>query len=201
MTEPESTAEETIVVEVDDVADSPDEALEPAVDEALAPPSRSRFGWARQRLALVLTVGLLLLSLIVTGAVGWFVARPDRLTDPESRTEVLAAAQEGAEAVLTYAPDSVDKNLADAKSHLTGDFLQKYSEFADNVVTPAAKQRGIKTEANVARSAISQMQPDRAQVLVFVNQVTTSKDRPAPALSTSSCHDDAAASRRPLADR
>jgi Mce-associated membrane protein len=29
------------------------------------------------------------------------------------------------------------------------------------------------------------MRPDNASVLVFVNQVTTSKDRPSPALATS----------------
>jgi Mce-associated membrane protein len=30
------------------------------------------------------------------------------------------------------------------------------------------------------------MRPEKADVLVFVNQVTTSKERPTPALSTSS---------------
>jgi Mce-associated membrane protein len=30
------------------------------------------------------------------------------------------------------------------------------------------------------------MRPGKAEVLVFVNQVTTSKDRPTPALATSS---------------
>jgi len=44
----------------------------------------------------------------------------------------------------------------------------------------------VKTEANVVRAAVSDMHPDRAVVLVFVNQVTTSKDRPDPALATSS---------------
>jgi Mce-associated membrane protein len=44
----------------------------------------------------------------------------------------------------------------------------------------------VKTEANVARAAVSQMDPGRAQVLVFVNQVTTSRERPSPALATSS---------------
>jgi len=37
----------------------------------------------------------------------------------------------------------------------------------------------------VVRAAVSEMHPDRAVVLVFVNQVTTSKDRPEPALATS----------------
>jgi Mce-associated membrane protein len=89
-------------------------------------------------------------------------------------------------ALLSYAPETLDKDLTNAKSHLTGEFLKYYSQFTDQIVAPAAKQKGVKTEATVTRAAVSQMQPDRAVVLVFVNQVTTSKDRPDPALATSS---------------
>jgi len=38
----------------------------------------------------------------------------------------------------------------------------------------------------VARAAVSSMLPVTAQVLLFVNHVTTSKERPTPALATSS---------------
>ena len=99
---------------------------------------------------------------------------------------MLDVARAGAEALLSYSPETVDNNVADAKSRLTGDFLQRYSQFADSVVVPAAKERGVKTEANVARAAVSQMRPESAQVLAFVNQVTTSRERPTPALATSS---------------
>jgi Mce-associated membrane protein len=87
---------------------------------------------------------------------------------------------------LSYAPESLDKDLANAKSHLTGEFLRYYSQFTDQIVAPAAKQKGVKTEATVARAAVSELHADDAVVLVFVNQVTTSKDRPDPALATSS---------------
>ena len=139
----------------------------------------------RSRLTL-LTAAALLVSAVLAGSVYWFVFRTDRLTDQSRQEEALDAAKTGTVALLTYSPDTVDKNLADAKSRLTGDFLQHYSEFADQTVLPAAKQRGVKTEATVARAAVSQMQPGSAQVLVFVNQVTTSRERPTPALATSS---------------
>ena len=99
---------------------------------------------------------------------------------------MLDAAKSGTEALLTYSPETVDKDLADAKSRLTGDFLKQYSDRVDQTVIPAAKQAGVKTEASVTRAAVEQMQPDSAKVLVFVNQVTTSRQRPTPALSTSS---------------
>ena len=140
----------------------------------------------RRNRGVTLTAAILLVSALTAGSVYWWVYRTDRMTGEAAQEEVLAAARAGAEAVLTYSPDSVDKNLADAKSHLTGAFLEKYSDFADKVVRPATRERGVKTEATVARAAVSQMQPGSAQVLVFVNQVTTSRERPTPALATSS---------------
>lgn len=147
---------------------------------------RGVLDWCRPRRVMVLLAALLGASVVAAGAVFWFLWWPDRQTGPGAQDQVIAVAKEATEALLSYAPDSVDQNVADAKSRLTGDFLQRYTEFADSVVTPAAKQRGVKTEANVARAAVSQIRPDSAQVLVFVNQVTTSKERPTPALATSS---------------
>ncbi len=139
----------------------------------------------RWRPALVVPLALLLASAVAAGSVYWFLYRADRLTDAASQQEVIAAAREGTEAVLSYSSEDLDKSLADAKSHLTGEFLDHYSTFTDDVVRPAVTQKGVKTESNVARAAVSEMRPGQAQVLVFVNQVTTSRDRPSPALATS----------------
>jgi Mce-associated membrane protein len=122
---------------------------------------------------------------VAAGSVYWWLFRPDQLTGTQAQQQVVAAAKEGIEAALSYSPENLDNDLATAKSHLTGQFLDYYSDFTAKVVTPAAKQKGVKTEANVARAAVSQMGPGKADVLVFVNQVTTSRDRPTPALATS----------------
>ena len=176
--EPESTE----VVEAVETVEPDTQTSEPEDDPVIhSEPSAPR----RSRLTL-LTAAALLVSAVLAGSVYWFVFRTDRLTDQSRQEEALDAAKTGTVALLTYSPDTVDKNLADAKSRLTGDFLKHYSEFADQTVLPAAKQRGVKTEATVARAAVSQMQPGSAQVLVFVNQVTTSRERPTPALATSS---------------
>jgi len=137
------------------------------------------------RPAMVLPLALLLVSAVAAASVYWFLYRADRLTDTAAQQQVIAAAREGTEAVLSYSSENLDKSLADAKSHLTGEFLDRYSKFTEDVVRPAVTQKGVKTEANVARAAVSEMHPGEAQVLVFVNQVTTSKDRPSPALATS----------------
>lgn len=162
-------------------------ALAEVVIEPVPPagPVQRLLAWCRQRRLAVTALGLVLASAIAAGAVYWWLYRPDQLTGEQARQQVVAAAKEGIEAALSYSPENLDNDLANAKSHLTGQFLDYYSDFTTKVVTPAAKQKGVKTEANVARAAVSQMRPDKADVLVFVNQVTTSKDRPTPALATS----------------
>ena len=170
----ETVAEETVAEET--------AAVEPEDTAAAAPsPDRPR----RNRLTRFAAAALLV-SALLAGSVYWFVFRPDHLTDQQARDEAIEAARSGTVAVLTYSPETVDKDLADAKSRLTGDFLKQYSEFTTQTVVPAAKNAGVKTEATVTRAALSQMKPGTAQVLVFVNQVTTSRARPTPALATSS---------------
>jgi Mce-associated membrane protein len=150
-----------------------------------ASPVQRVLSWCRQRRVAVLALGLVLASALAAGSVYWWLYRPDQLTGEVAQQEVVAAAKEGIEAALSYSPESLEKDLDTAKSHLTGKFLDYYSDFTAKVVTPAATQKGVKTEANVARAAVSQIRPGHADVLVFVNQVTTSKDRPTPALATS----------------
>ena len=55
--------------------------------------------------------------------------------------------QTGTVALLSYSPESLDKDFATAKSHLTGDFLSYYTQFTEQIVTPAAKQKAVKTSA------------------------------------------------------
>lgn len=100
-------------------------------------------------------------------------------------TTVIDVASEGSVALLSYAPNSLDKDFADARSRLTGEFLTYYSEFADKFVAPAAKQKDINATATVVRAAPLDVQSDTAEVLVYLNQATTSRDNPEPAQAAS----------------
>jgi Mce-associated membrane protein len=195
--QPEAVLDETVAdadvpdveapdVEVLDGEDPDGEVLDIEAPDGEAPEGLPGPSGRRWRPFVVLPAALLAASAIAAGLVFWFLFRPDQLTNADAQQQVIAAAKEGTEAVLSYSPDNLDQSLAAAKSHLTGGFLDEYSRFTDDVVRPAVSQRGVKTEANVARAAVSQMDPGRAQVLVFVNQVTTSRERPSPALATSS---------------
>ncbi|KRE34877.1 hypothetical protein ASG82_00605 [Mycobacterium sp. Soil538] len=135
--------------------------------------------------ASVLSVALLASA----GLAGWlylYQYRPDQQTDSAASKVALDAATNGTIALLSYSPESLDKDFATAKAKLTGDFLSYYTQFTEQIVTPAAKEKSVKTAASVVRAAVSHIEPDKAQVLVFINQTTTSKENPDGSFAASS---------------
>ncbi len=90
-------------------------------------------------------------------------------SDPGVAATVLTAASDGTVALLSYSPESLDKDFATAKSHLSGDFLSYYNDFTQRIVAPAAKQKSLKTTARVVAAALSELRPDSAVVLLYVD--------------------------------
>ncbi|OBB69902.1 hypothetical protein [Mycobacterium sp. 852014-50255_SCH5639931] len=147
-----------------------------------------RSGRARRKVKVVPAV-LILLLLISGATAAWLYFkqyRPDKQTDPSVASAVVSSASDGTVALLSYSPDSLDKDFAAAKSHLSGDFLSYYNQFTEQIVAPAAKQKSLKTSARVLGAAVQELHPNSAVVLVLVDQSTTSKDNPEPAMASSS---------------
>ncbi|WAC92432.1 hypothetical protein [Mycobacterium sp. Aquia_213] len=166
--------------------DSSTDAVDESSDETeVSGPSEPP---ARRRVKVVPVV-LILLLLVSGGAAAWLYFkqyRPDKQTDASVASAVASAASDGTVALLSYSPDSLDKDFAAAKSHLSGDFLSYYNQFTEQIVAPAAKQKSLKTNARVLGAAVQELHPDSAVVLVLVDQSTTSKDNPDPAMASSS---------------
>ncbi|WP_297599548.1 hypothetical protein [Mycobacterium sp.] len=142
--------------------------------------------WRKVKPVPVILVVLLLIS---GGAATWLYFtqyRPDKQTDAGVASAVINSASEGTVAILSYSPESLDKDFAAAKSHLSGDFLSYYNQFTEQIVAPAAKQKSLKTTARVLGAAVQELHPDSAVVLVLVDQSTMSKDNPDPAMAASS---------------
>ncbi|MEB4207916.1 hypothetical protein [Mycobacterium sp. 94-17] len=142
-----------------------------------------------RRTVKVVPIVLISLLLISGGVATWLYFtqyRPDKQTDAGVANAVVSAASDGTVALLSYSPDSLDKDFAAAKSHLSGDFLSYYNQFTEQIVAPAAKQKSLKTNARVLGAAVSELRPNSAVVLVLVDQSTTSKDNPDPAMASSS---------------
>jgi Mce-associated membrane protein len=133
---------------------------------------------------------VLVLLLLLSGALAtWLYVgqyRHDEQTDTAAAQTAINAARDGTVALLSYKPDTLNQDFAAAKSHLTGDFLNYYDQFTKEIVTPAAKEKALTTTAQVVGAAATELQPNSAVVLLFVNQATTSKERPDPAMASSS---------------
>jgi Mce-associated membrane protein len=181
--------EPTDGVEIDTAAD--DKEGSAAAEIGNATDSADNSAAARRRLAAIplIPVALVLGLLAAGGLAGWLYFtqyRPDKQTDDAVAQSVVNAARDGTVALLSYKPDTLSQDFAAAKSHLTGDFLNYYDQFTKEVVTPAAQTKGVTTTAQVAGAAVSELNPDKAVALVFINQATTSKERPDPAMASSS---------------
>jgi Mce-associated membrane protein len=180
----ENDAPDIDETEVDETDVDETTATATEADEAQAPRKSKRptFGRLRQEARKHWAAVALTLALIVAaGLASWmffFVYQPDRATNDAAAQSAVKAASDGTVALLSYSPESLDKDFAAAKSKLTGSFLSYYTQFTEQIVTPAAKQKAVKTQAAVVRAAVSEIHPKSAVVLVFINQTTESKDRP-----------------------
>ncbi|WP_253867847.1 hypothetical protein [Mycobacterium sp. GA-1285] len=131
---------------------------------------------------------LTLLLVVSAGVAAWlyfFQYRQDQQTDGDAQRVALEAAKSGTVALLSYAPDSMEQDFSNAKANLTGDFLDYYTQFTEQIVTPAVKEKQVKTSAAVVEAGVAEMRPDTAVVLVFVNQTTVSKENPDGAFAAS----------------
>ena len=188
----EVTAVDETETVTDDSVDEADDAIgneDAATDEKR---SEKRDGIVRRSARVVVgRLGAIVLAVALLASAGvaaWVYFeryRPDQQTNDAAATVVLDAAKTGTVALLSYSPESLDKDFANAKSHLTGDFLSYYTQFTEQIVTPAAKQKSVKTSAAVVRAGVSELNPDSAVVLVFINQTTTSKENPDGAFAAS----------------
>ena len=142
----------------------------------------------RGRLPLVPLV-LALLLLTAAGLTTWLYLsqyRPDEQTDAAAAKAVTTAAQDGMTALLSYKSETLDQDVTAAKSHLTGNFVNDYEKQIREKVAPAVKGKDLVTTAQVVGAGVSELHPDSAVVLVYINEASTSKDRPDPALAASS---------------
>ncbi|WP_409435220.1 twin-arginine translocation pathway signal [Mycobacterium sp. SMC-14] len=146
-----------------------------------AAPAVSTTRWIAAALA-----GLLVAAAALTCWLYFGVLGADRQLGPADEQAVMAAAADGAIAILTYAPKTMDQDFAAAENHLTGDFLSHYIDFTQKVVTPAVKEKQVQTVAAVVRKGVVSLHPSSAEVLIYLNQTTISKSIPDGSFSMSS---------------
>ncbi|MBT2506907.1 hypothetical protein J7I98_13595 [Streptomyces sp. ISL-98] len=152
---------------------APDTATKPTHPES---PSSHRAGLLSAALAVLVVAGLTTTTALALDH------RESQRTD-QARTDALAAARQAAPTILSYDYRHLDRDFTTARGHLTGSFLKEYGRTTRTVVAPTAKKyRGV-VKATVAKppgddgsAAVSVVSasPDKAVILLFMNQVTNS---------------------------
>lgn len=170
----------TVVVDAPDGAwDDPAEPSPEAAEEEPRESTRVRRS-PRGKLLTAASAVLLVAGLVALAVLGRQYREGQRAD--QAREEALAAARKAAPVVLSYDYRRLDRDFARARAHLTGDFRDEYGRTTKTVVGPTArKYHGVVKAAVVepagggapAASVVS-ASPDRAVVLLFVNQVTKS---------------------------
>ncbi|MFK4149715.1 hypothetical protein [Streptomyces sp. NPDC004065] len=145
-----------------------------------------RTTWRR---VLTAVLGAVLVAALAAAAVLGWQYRQGRQTE-QARGEAVAAALKAAPVVLSYDYRHLDRDFSRARALLTGHFRDQYGKTTKAVVAPTAtKYHGV-VKATVATPAdggapaasVVSAAPDRAVVLLFVNQVTRSTQVPQPRL-------------------
>ena len=125
--------------------------------------SRPPIGWPRSTgwpLAFSCTGVQFFCRLRLSPQWGWpgclyvLLYRPDRQIDDAAARRPIQAASDGAVASLSYSSDSMARDFAAAKPHLTVDFLAYYDKFTKDIVTPTVQEKHVAQTAVVLRAAI-----------------------------------------------
>ena len=137
--------------------------------------------WRRIKWSRVLAFGALpALALVIAVGAGFLKwqdgwVRGSRVAGIES----VAAAKDSTIALLSYQPDTVDKELKAARDRLTGSFKDSYTQLIQDVVIPGAKKQHISAVAVVPAAASVSATPKHAVALLYVDQtVVVGNDAP-----------------------
>ncbi|MGW0735362.1 hypothetical protein [Streptomyces sp. NPDC002851] len=174
--EPESESESTQESSPESESKSSPES------EGDTPPGTRSSRLPRASVAALATLALLTVAGGITTTVLGLQYQETSRTN-EARTEAVAAARKAAPEILSYDHRHLDRDFATARGHLTGSFLDEYKKTTKTVVEPTAKKYKGVVKATVAKPtgdnatpavSVVSATPDKAVVLLFMNQVTKS---------------------------
>jgi Mce-associated membrane protein len=168
-------ADETTVTEASTEVDEPDRDEQPTG-------LTGHVRWSR-----AIAYGVLPgLALLLASAAGFLKWQDASVRDAQvAGAESVRAATDSTIALLSYKPDTVEKDLGAARGRLTGTFLSAYTSLTHDVVIPGAKQKQISAVATVPAAASVRATENHAVVLLFVNQsVIVGQDAPTSTASS-----------------
>ncbi|TCK01290.1 h domain protein [Nocardia alba] len=116
------------------------------------------------------------LAAVVLGVSGYQLWQQDRTE--QARTDAMSTASRTVSAMFTYEPATVDTELPRAADNLTEKFRGEYLTLIQQAIAPGAKEKQLTVKATTQAEGVVSADPDKAVVLLYLNQLTTSKDSP-----------------------
>jgi Mce-associated membrane protein len=177
-----SGAELNDVSETADATEAGETTEASTATEPVPATEKKRISWGR-----VLAYGILPgLALVLGLGAGFLKWEDSSVRDRDiARIESVAAAKDSTIRLLSYKPDTVERDLTSARDLLTGDFRDSYTQLTNDVVIPGSKEKQISAVASVPAIASVSAEPNHAVVLVFVNQtVIVGTDAPTSTASS-----------------
>lgn len=121
--------------------------------------------------------GAVALAAVIVMGVNGFRYWSDREAE-QARQDAAAAASRTVAAMFSYEFGTVDTELPKAADNLSADFRADYLKLITEAIAPGAKEKQLTVQATTQAAGIVSAEDDRAVVLLYLNQITTSKDSP-----------------------
>ncbi|MFC9874029.1 h domain protein [Nocardia salmonicida] len=117
-----------------------------------------------------------LVAAIVLGVSGYQLWQQDKTE--QARTDAMSTASRTVSAMFTYEPATVDTELPRAADNLTESFRAEYLKLIEQAIAPGAKEKQLTVKATTQAEGVVSADAEKAVVLLYLNQLTTSKDAP-----------------------
>lgn len=117
-----------------------------------------------------------LVAAVVLGVSGYQLWQQDKTE--QARTDAMSTASRTVSAMFTYEPATVDTELPRAADNLTESFRAEYLKLIEQAIAPGAKEKQLTVKATTQAEGVVSADAEKAVVLLYLNQLTTSKDAP-----------------------
>ncbi|WP_107653941.1 h domain protein [Nocardia suismassiliense] len=130
----------------------------------------------RSKIFLAVASVVAVAALIVLGVNGLRIWNDQQAE--QARKDAVTAADRTVTAMFTYDYQTVDRELPKAADNLSPKFREDYLKLITQAIAPGAKDKQLSVKATTQAAGVVSADKSRVEVLLFLNQVTTSKDSP-----------------------
>jgi len=130
----------------------------------------------RTKILVFVTAVVVVAAAVVAGINGYRYWDDKR--SEQSRADAVAAATRTVSTMFTYDHETVDTELPKTAEQMAPEFRADYLELIEKAIIPGAKEKGLGVQATTQASGVVSADRAQAVVMLFLNQVTTSKDSP-----------------------